>query len=147
MIQQYYQILTTYFLYIVPFQNTMYSVLTLCIYPFVILVILLTKQFGPNKLFLIIIQILNFLYPILSIKIVIAMTNCIIHGKYLYIAIPFGIINLLYGALILYFYSRMHRSIEIPIIIAIQLGLNYYIVMAMLFIRLVILVYLFYPKK
>jgi len=91
-------------------------------------------------------QVAIFIFPLLSVKILIELIRCFSNNMYLYITIPLGLIGLGFGGLISVLTKRLDRYIYIPIVIGIELNLSYYAIMVMLLIRLAILGYLFYSK-
>jgi hypothetical protein len=60
-----------FLLHIHPYGSPALALLTLALYPTVILLTILIKKFGPNKIIVPIVQIAVFLYPLLWIKVII----------------------------------------------------------------------------
>lgn len=110
------------------------------------LLVYLMKKLNKNKLIKFILQASIFIFPLLSVKIMVELIHSLSHSLYLYITIPLGLITIAFGGLIFLLNKRLHRYLELPIVIAIEVGLNYYVTMIFLLIRLVILGYLFYPR-
>jgi hypothetical protein len=63
-------------------------------------------------------------------------------GQYLYLVLPLGAVNLLFGGMLLLLVGRKLRMMEFPLVLLLELKANIYFTMAMLLIRLVILGYL-----
>lgn len=67
----YFQSFQNYFVHINTFNSTTLALLVLAIYPIVILITVIIKKLGPNKIFKPIVQIAIYIYPLLQIKIAI----------------------------------------------------------------------------
>ena len=85
------------------------TLLCLALYPLIIMLTIFIKKFGPNKILLPIVQISLFLYPTLWIKLAIELVSALSQGIYLYLVIPLGIINVLFGCVLLMLMGRKAR--------------------------------------
>lgn len=110
-------------------------------------VALVLKKFGPIKLLVIPLQITLFLYPLLFIKILIESVSCFQNGYLIYLAVPLSLASLTFGVVVLGLSKRLHRFLEIPLIISLELNGNSFAILILLGIKLLILLYLFYPRN
>ena len=69
--QNYFDNLNQHYYHIIPFKTPLYSLITFCYYPSVMAVVLFVKKIGPLKLLIVYIQVAVYIYPLLSIKLVI----------------------------------------------------------------------------
>ena len=112
------------------------------------LVMLIVKKIGPIRPLVIVIQLAVYFYPLLSIKLVLETLSCFKSSTLIFLKLPFGLITISIGMLILYLTKRLHRYIELPIIILLFLEGNQYALMVLLGIRLALYLYIFqsYPE-
>ncbi len=115
--QNYFSNIYKYIVVIHPFSSANFTLLTLSFYPIIIIIIFFIKKYGPNKILLPLVQISIFLYPLLSIKIMIELINAFLLNAYLYLSIPFGLITLAFGALLSILSGKSYRMLEYPLIL------------------------------
>lgn len=108
---QYFRILSSYFFHIQPFTNSMFTAVLLTFYPLVMIVVYLAKKLNNNKLLKIIVQIANYIFPLLSVKITIEFIHALTNQIYLYICLPMGLLSIAFGVLLLILNKRIHRYI------------------------------------
>lgn len=68
--QYYFSNIYPFFLHLTPFDNSLYALLTLLLYPMVALLVLVIKHIGPNRVLVILVSLLIYLLPLLFIKII-----------------------------------------------------------------------------
>lgn len=105
------------------------------------------KKFGPNKLLIPIVQISIYIYPLLWIKIMIELISGLRMGQYLYIVLPFGILNLIFGGALLLLEKKAFRMLEFILVLFLELHANIYAIIITLIIRLAIQAYLLYSAQ
>jgi hypothetical protein len=137
----YFQNLRQYFIHAHSFQSPVLALFTLSLYPLVILIAIIVKRFGPNKILVPVVQIAVFLHPILWIKIMIELVSVLATGQFLYLALPLGAINFAFGGILLMLGNRALRMIEFPLVLLLELHANIYLILIALAIRLAILGY------
>jgi len=81
------------------------------IYPIAALLALVIKKIGPNRIILLMVQILVYIYPLIMIKIMVEMISSIKMGQYIYLTLPLGLFSLIFGALLLVIQSKIYRYI------------------------------------
>jgi len=109
--QQYFFNIDSYLFHIQSFANSTLTIIVLAFYPFVMVLVYLIKKLNKNKLLKFILQVTIFIFPLLSVKIVIEFIRCLSNNLYLYITIPLGLISLGFGGLICVLTKRLHRYI------------------------------------
>lgn len=119
----------------------MLALLGLVLYPLVILLTVVIKRFGPNKIIVPVVQVAVYLYPLLWVKVVISLVEALRAGQYLYLIIPLGVVNMLFGGLVLTLLGRQLRLLELPLVLLLEFGGNVYFTLGVLALRLVILGY------
>ncbi len=118
LIKSYQDSFMQYIVPIVPFTNEILSLLILLLYPLVMCVTLLIKKVGLLRPLVLIVQLTTYCYPLLVIKIVLETLVCFKASYLLFLVVPLSLLSLLFGAVVLILSGRLHRYIEIPIIIS-----------------------------
>lgn len=109
--QMYFQSLQNYFIHINAFNSSTLALLVLAIYPIVMLVTLIIKKIGPNKILRPIVQIGIYVYPLLHIKIAIEFISACGLGKYLFLVVPLGILSFAFGGLLMVISNQSYRVV------------------------------------
>lgn len=147
LIREYQHIVQSYVLHIVPFGSQALALLMLAFYPALMCVVLLLKRVGPIRPLLVLMQVATYCYPLLAIKIVLETVSCIQNSYLPVAAVPLALLSLCFGTLVLALSGRLHRCLEVPVVIALEAGGDQYAIMAILGVRLAVLLYLFYPRS
>jgi len=71
MFQYYFVNIYPYFFHLTPFNDSFYALLTLMVYPIVALFVLFIKHIGPNRILILVVTILVYVFPLLMIKMLI----------------------------------------------------------------------------
>lgn len=138
----YFDNIRPYFIHVYAFETSLLSLLTLTLYPLIMVLVGVIKRFGPNKLMIPIMQVAVFVYPLVWIKIMIELVSSLAKRQYLYLTLPLGLVNLGFGGIILILQGKSFRLLEFLIVIMLELKANIYAIIIMMIIRLVILTYL-----
>jgi hypothetical protein len=93
------------------------ALLGLVLYPLVSLLTVVIKRFGPNKIIVPVVQVAIYLYPLLWVKVLVSLVEGLRAGLYLYLVIPLGLFNLLFGGLVMTLLSRQLRLLEFPLVL------------------------------
>lgn len=75
------------------------------------------------------------------------MVSCIRNNYIPAVTVPLAFLSILFGTLILALNGRLHRCLQIPVIIVLELEGNQYAVIGLLGVRLLLLLYFFYPRS
>jgi hypothetical protein len=136
--QQYFLNTRHYFLHLCPFASPVLALLALLLYPIVILLTLLIKKLGPNKIIVPVVQVAVFLYPLLWVKVLLSLVEALTAGQYLYLVIPLGVVNLVFAALLFTLLGRQLRLMELPLVLLLELAGNVYFTLGVLAVRLAV---------
>lgn len=147
LITDYQQVVKEYNVLIVPFSTQPLALLALSLYPCLMAVALLLKNFGPIKPLVILLQIFTYCFPLLFIKLMVETVNCLQKGYLVFLAVPLSLLSLAYGTLSLALSKRLHRLLEIPLILSLEFGGNSNAILIILGLKLVVLLYQFYPRN
>lgn len=147
LIKSYQDSFMQYIVPIVPFTNEILSLLILLLYPLVMCVALLIKKVGLLRPLVLIVQLTTYCYPLLVIKIVLETLVCFKANYLLFLVVPLSLLSLLFGAVVLILSGRLHRYIEIPIIVSLYLQGNEVAILVLLVLRLIVLYYLFRTRR
>jgi hypothetical protein len=71
----------------------------------------LIRKLNKNKLLEFILHVAIFIFPLISVKVLIECIRCWSNNQYLYITIPLGTISLVFGGLISILTKRLYRYI------------------------------------
>ena len=115
--KNYFQNFNKYFFHTTPFSNILFSLLILTFYPFTILIVIIVKKIGQIKILVVVIQTAIFLFPLLFVKIMIETIVVAKSGFFAFIGIPLSLLTIAFGTIILILSNRLHRYLEIPLII------------------------------
>ena len=99
------------------------------------------------RILVIVVQLAIVVLPFLLIKIVLESANCIQEGGVMLVGLLLSALSLTFGGLVLLLIGKIHRYLEIPIILALTFGGNQYVIIAMLGLRLLVLAYLQFRGK
>ena len=122
--QQYFDNSQQFFVLLMPFTNPIFSLLLLTFYPLCMLVLFIIKKTGPFKPLVILIQAAAFFFPLISIKMVLEVLEGFKTGEWIFLKVPLGLITMVFGAIILTLTGRLHRLVEIPLVILLFFGAN-----------------------
>lgn len=93
------------------------------------------------------VQVAIYLYPLLWVKVIISLVEGLRAGQYLYLVIPFGMVNLVFGVLLLTLLGRQLRLLDFPLVFLLELDANIYFILVLLALRLIILGYFLYKDS